>query len=73
MNEIKLCKNCEYYRPLKIFGLFTIRSDLARCANPIGSSPVDGLPDKFCNIERDRFLSGRDMCGIDAKFFKERK
>jgi hypothetical protein len=46
MTELKLCINCKHYS-------YSIYVDsYAKCKHPSVASPVNGVADSFCDIER---------------------
>ena len=72
-DEIKLCRNCKYYKKdwvSHLFPIFGHKGDFDECRREVnlvtGEKKVD-----YCNIER-KDLYPLPTCGPEAKYFEKR-
>ena len=70
-HDMKLCKNCKWSKPYRVF--FVKHYENARCKNPIEINKKIDLvtgksKQKFNSCSSLRFCS--DMCGEQAKWFE---
>lgn len=68
MSELRLCKDCKYYRK-DFYAHFVGVYNLDRCSNPVVTDDfVNGKESTYCSIAREGA-----RCGKDANLWESRK